>query len=221
MPVRRDYIMRMVEKLAGTFEEIVAEGDAGEREDLQRIDRALAEAFRARPETLHLQIDHGIEEIDERLAAEVGRLLELRTRVADGLGNADLSERSLRFAFRSLVQGAEMSFHDAERGDKTPLDLLRDVLRSDRTARIMPTDDIAEAWRVVFRIEAERQHFPQAEDALFLALDIGGDPIELIREGVRFYERLTDLPDQVLERRGLPRAEVDEALKELRRRLEA
>ncbi len=221
MVIRADSIMQMVRKLAGTYQELVAEGHPDKRANLEQLDRALGDAFRARPETLHMQVDNAIGDIDERIAAEAGRLFVVRTRLADELGHADLSEKSLEFALRSLLEGARTSFHDVD-GDgeaqKTPLDLLRELLRTDRAAEVMAPDEIAEAWRAAFRIEADRQHFPEAEDALFHALELADAPTDLLDEGLEWYERLRQLPDDVLERRGLPRPEVDSAIDELRAR---
>ena len=221
MAIRRDSIMQMVRKIAQTYEEIVAEGQPDKRATLEQIDQALAEAFRSRPETLHLQVDHGIDDIDERLAAEVGRMFVLRANVAEELGNAELSETSFEFAVRSLLEAAELSFHGAVDDDETPLDLLRDLVRSDEAAEVMTPDEIAEIWRIAFRIEADRQHFTDAEDALFHALDLADAPDPIVREGIDFYERLLELPDEVLERRDLPREEVESALDELRGRITA
>lgn len=221
MVIQADSILQMVRKMAQTYEELVAEGQPDKRATLEQIDQALADAFRARPETLRMQVDHGIDEIDERLAAEVGRLFLLRADVTDELGRADLSEASLEFACRSLLEAAELSFHGADPEDATPLDLLRDLARSDRAVEVMSPDEIAEIWRVAFRIEADRQHFPEAEDALFHALELTGDTDDLLQAGIDFYERLAELPDEVLERRELPRDEVESALDELRRRRES
>lgn len=215
--IQHDYIMRLVENLADTFEEVTEAGALDPQSSLQQIDGALAEAFRARPETLHLQIDHGIDEIDDRVAAEVGRLLVVRTDVADRLDRSELSRRSRRYALRSLLQGVEVSFHGAEDGsaDQTPVGMLRSLLREDASGEVLGREELAEAWRVVFEVERDRQHFPRAEDALFHAIDLTADPGDVLRAGIHFYERLLDLPDDVLERRGLPREEVRAGLVEL------
>jgi len=220
MAVRRDSIMQMVQQLAETFEEVAAGDPADPGKTLGRIDRALADAFRTRPETLHLQIDHGIEEIDERLAAEVGRLLVVRADVAEAVDEADLAGRSRTFAFRALLSGATVSFHapDGEQLDETPLDQLRTLLRDPAVARELPAARMAEAWETIFEIERDRQHFPAAEDALFHAVELTPDPGDVLRAGIRFYERLLDLPDEVLERRDLPRQEVREGLRDLENR---
>lgn len=221
MPLERSAIMKKVEALADTFQQVTADDDLGPGESLQMLDRALADAFRARPETLHLQIDHGIEEIDERLAAEVGRLFVVRAEVADAVDDADLARESRTYAFRALLSGAKMSFHTPEGeelDETTPLDTLRTLLRDPRVAEALSSERIAEAWRRIFEIERERQHFPAAEDALFHAVDLTPDPGDVIRAGIRFYERLLKLPDEVLERRELPRQEVREGFRDLKAR---
>jgi hypothetical protein len=215
MVVQRDIIMRMVEKLADAFDEVVAEG-AGDRQSLTRIDEALADAFRARPETLHLEVNREIDDLDGRMAAEAGRLLVVRSRIAERLGRAELSSRSLDFALRSLLQAADATF---QTGESTPSELLRDLLREEETAEVLSDAEIAEAWFVVFRAEADRQNLTAAEDALFAGLELADWPDERVRQGLRFYQRVADLPDEVLDRRGLPREEVEEAVAELEQHL--
>ena len=212
MVVQRDIIMRMVERLADAFDEVVAEGSSGDHESIARIDQALADAFRARPETLHLEVNREIDDLDGRMAAEAGRLLVVRSRIADRLGRAELSSRSLEFALRSLVQAADQTF---QTGESTPSELLRDLLRGDETAEVLSDAEIAEGWFVVFEAEADRQNLTAAEDALFAGLELAGWPDQRVRHGLRFYERVAELPDEVLERRGLPRTEVEEAVAEL------
>jgi len=74
---------------------------------------------------------------------------------------------------------------------------------------------MAEAWKTLFHIEADRQRFPKAEDYLFHAIDLAEDPKSVLEAGLKFYRRLEKLPDEVLERRNLPRDEVEAALDEL------
>ena len=213
--------MQLVEKLAESYDEVSEAADIDPPDALQTIDRALAEAFRARPETLHLQIDQGIEEIDERLAAEVGRLMVVRTDVAARLENAGLSLKSRRYACRSLLQGIQTTFHPTDHGDdQTPVEMLRGLLREEATGEVLSREELAEAWRTIFELERDRQHFPLAEDALFHTLTLTPDPGDVLRAGIQFYERLLRLPDDVLERRGLPREEVRAGLVELEDRRE-
>lgn len=213
MGIKQDVIMQMVEKMADTFQEVEAAGMEDPREGLQSIDEALTEAFRARPETLHMQLRDGLDEVDGRIAAEAGRLLVLRNRLAEQLKNAGLAEKSLHFAFRGLLEGARMPLQGQ---DLIAADVLADLLRQERTARVIPPDDMARAWRTLFEIEADRQRFPTAEDYLFHAIDLSEDPTPIIRKGLRFFEKVEQLPDDILERRGLPRDEVEAAIDELR-----
>lgn len=219
MVVERGSIMKLVQQLADAYQQVTTD-DSTPRESLRRIDGALADAFRARPETLHLQIDHGIEEIDERLAAEVGRLFVVRSEIAETVDDPELAQRSRMFAFRALVSGAAMSFHspDGEKLDEAPLDQLRILLRDPRITEALSARQLADTWTEIFEIERDRQHFPAAEDALFHAVELTPDPGDVIRVGIRFYERLLDLPDDVLERRELPRREVRTGLRDLKAR---
>ena len=67
----------------------------------------------------------------------------------------------------------------------------------------------------LFRYYEENNLFADAEDQFFAMLDEEPDSPELIELGVAFYERLLDLPDDLLEAGGLPREEVVAALKEI------
>jgi hypothetical protein len=219
MVIRADSILQMVRKIAETYQELVSEGAPDKRATLEQIDQALGDAFRARPETLHMEVDQRIENLDDRLAAEVGRLFVVRAEVAEKLGHADLSDKSLELALRGLLEGAQSSFHGGDDEDETPIDLLRDLVRSDQAAEVMSADELAEVWAVAFRIEADRQHFPEAENALFHALEVADEPDALADEGLEWLDRLLELPDEVLEERGLPRDEVQAAIEELSTRV--
>ncbi len=215
MVLHQSHIMQLVESLADTFDEVAVGAEVEPGEALRTIDSALSDAFKTRPETLNMQIEHGLEEIDPRVAAEVGRLLEARTEIAEQLGDSELADRSHALATRALLEGAHTSFHETEAETASPAEMLRGMLRDTRTAEVLTTEMIAEAWRVLFEVEADRQHFPKAEDCLFHAIRLTPDPQPIVEDGLDFYDRLIELPDEVLERRGLPRDEVEEARAEL------
>lgn len=63
--------------------------------------------------------------------------------------------------------------------------------------------------------------FASAENALFKALDVVGDHPQILERGVAFYKELRKLTDEKLEAGDLPRDEVDESYKEVRKRFEA
>ena len=60
--------------------------------------------------------------------------------------------------------------------------------------------------------------FAKAEDALFALLDAEPDNDAIVEFGIAFYERLLRQSDQALDAANLPRAEVEEGLKELQHR---
>ena len=60
--------------------------------------------------------------------------------------------------------------------------------------------------------------FTKAEDALFAMLDAEPDNHAIVEFGVSFYQRLLALSDATLNAANLPRAEVEEGLKELQSR---
>ncbi len=64
------------------------------------------------------------------------------------------------------------------------------------------------------------QAFAAAEDALFKALEIVGDNVQILERGKMFYETCRKMADNVLEAGNLPRAEVEESYKEISERLE-
>jgi len=60
--------------------------------------------------------------------------------------------------------------------------------------------------------------FAKAEDALFALLDTEQDNNVIVELGIAFYQRLLALSDAALKEANLPRAEVEEGLKELQGR---
>ena len=60
--------------------------------------------------------------------------------------------------------------------------------------------------------------FAKAEDALFAMLDAEPDNQAIVEFGITFFQRLLAQSDAALNEANLPRAEVEEGLKELQRR---
>jgi hypothetical protein len=60
--------------------------------------------------------------------------------------------------------------------------------------------------------------FAKAEDALFAMLDTGPSNDAIMDFGIAFYQRLLTQSDAALNEANLPRAEVEEGLKELQHR---
>lgn len=62
------------------------------------------------------------------------------------------------------------------------------------------------------------QRFDKAENSFFKVLDLLPDDANVVKRGESFYQQLLTLGDEVLEAGGLPRAEVEESLRDLRAR---
>ena len=60
--------------------------------------------------------------------------------------------------------------------------------------------------------------FANVEDALFAMLDAEPDNQAIVEFGITFFQRLLAQSDAALNEANLPRAEVEEGLKELQRR---
>jgi hypothetical protein len=173
----------------------------------------LADVFRTRRELLFMRPEEMIEQFDSRLAAEVGRMFIEHARLSKSQGLADASDRSFGLAIMCLRGGLGEALSHT---DKTSTDLMRELLRADRIATVLDAEEMAETWRDIFELEGRHQRYAQAEDALFHAIDLADDPTDHVKRGIRFYQTLLKLPDEVLEEGDLPRVEVEEALDELR-----
>ena len=64
-------------------------------------------------------------------------------------------------------------------------------------------------------------HFADAENSLWKALEVIGDDPRLLARGKEFYEHCRRLADPLLKKGGLPREEVEEGLREIRDKIEA
>jgi hypothetical protein len=214
MAIRQDFILRMIEQLAAAFGRIFA-GDRVEDESraIYELEGVLADVFRTRRELLFMSPEDNIEQFDSRLAAEVGRMLLEHSRLSTSQGRPEAAQRSFELAIQCLRGGIG---EELSHTDKTSTDLMRELLRADKTATVLDAEQMSETWRDIFELEARRQHYAQAEDALFHAIDLADDPTDHVKRGIRFYETLLKLSDEMLEEGDLPRVEVEEALQELK-----
>ncbi len=215
MGIRQDFLLRMLEELADAFERIFKDNEQVDDEEraLFEIEGLLAEVFRTRRELLFMRPEEFIEDFDPRLAAEVGRLFLKHSELSAAQGDEHAAQRSFALAIQCMRGGLgqELSHYDGGSNE-----LMRELLRSRQTTTVMSAEEMADTWRNIFEIEARRQHYPEAEDALFSAIDMADDPSDHVARGIRFFEALQKLPDELLEERGFPRRDVDEALEDLR-----
>lgn len=214
MAIQQNAILQMVEILADAFEENIAADIDDEDRALFAIEEALAEVFRTRRELLFMRPEEMIEEFDPRLAAEVGRLFYEHSRISQSQGHDQAGAHSYALAVQALRMSVGQSL---SRSQEDATDLMRRILRSERILSVLGAEQMAETWRDIFEHEARSQHHALAEDALFHAIDLSDQPTDHIRRGLRYYDKLLELPDEVLQEGGLTRTEAQNARQELQR----
>lgn len=210
-----DYFRRLLEELSNPQERIVErEERVDERDNLQNIDRQLADKHRFYPERLKSTLDESLLDGPESLPDNIDELFEIRTALCRKLERSDLDEEVVFFLVRSVYVG---TLRAIQRGNHTvpPAQMAADLLRQERVAHVLDRDESVEAWRALFDLEADRDNFSYAEDYLFHAVRVAEDPMPLIHRGLDFYDRILALPDDDLESGGLTREECDRARWEL------
>jgi|GEM_PF-3016171 len=219
MGIRQDFLLRMMKQLADSYAGIFVGPDGKDTVDIAdkagalfEVEGVLAEVFRTRRELLFVRPEEMIEDFDARLAAEVGRLFLRYSELADSQGHAQTAERSYELAIMCLRNGlgCELSHQDGGANG-----LMREVLRTGKIAATLDSNTRAEVWRKIFEIEARLQRYGLAEDAIFAAVSLADDPTDHAQRGIRFYNSLLKLPDEMLDEVDMPRDELLEAIEEL------
>lgn len=210
MALHRDFLMRMIEKLAAAFFRIAA-GKAHEAPEQALIDieDLLAEALgTSRDFALGLG-PAAIDTVEPALAAELARLLLLHTKISEGLGQPDRARRSRQMGFRALERALERPSTEFARLAAAQLREHLDALTVH-----LPAPELARACMGAHRTAAEAKMWGDAEDWLFFALELESDA-ERLKAGLAFYTRLQALNADELEAGGLTREELAESASEL------
>lgn len=179
---------------------------------LFELEGVLAEVFRTRRELLFVRPEEMIEDFDPRLAAEVGRLFLRYAELSESQGHPQAAERGYELGVLCLKNGLGCELSHEEDGSNA---LMRAVLRTRKVSTVLSKDEQAEVWRKIFEIEARLQRYDHAEDAIFAAVALADDPTDHAQRGIRFYNGLLKLPDELLEEVDMPRDEIQEAIEEL------
>jgi len=218
VPFQNDYFRRLLEEIEETAEERSAEQRRGDEADsVENVDVALAEHHRPNPERLRLTLDVPMLEA-ERLRDRLGELYVVRTDLCRRLQASGLDDDIVLSLMRNVLVGTERMIRQ-NREPSAPAKLLAEILRQERIARTLTPNQVAEAWRVLFELEAEREHYALAEDYLFHAVRLADEPESLIHRGLDFYGRILEQSDERLAACGLPREEAENARWELLNRL--
>ncbi len=197
-------------------------GEDYEYEDLtislQIVERALAEALRTKPDLLILVDPTDIESEDDRIKAHLGRLLFVRAILLYDLRHYEFAARSARLACQAFRDTLAFEFDDE---DRYVANHLHKLMMSDVASVAFRDDEIADSYEKLFDYYVQLQLLDRAEDMLFHALDLAGDPIHLLEKGIEFYDHLREQSRRFLQKRGLPLREVNESRRELEERFQA
>lgn len=219
MGIRQDFLLRMMKQLADSYAGIFMGPDGKKTAEIAdkpgalfEVEGILAEVFRTRRELLFVRPEEMIEDFDPRLAAEVGRLFLRYSELAESQGHAQTAERSYGLGILCLRNGLGCELSHEEDGSNA---LMREVLRTREIQAVMSREERAEVWRKIFEIESRLQRYGLAEDAIFAAVELAEDPTDHAQRGIRYYNGLLKLPDEMLDEVDMPRDEIQEAIAEL------
>ncbi len=209
MPLKDNFLTRATEMMTKTITTVTT------LRDRAQFDEALAEinrAYRANTgsgrDIIHLLPSEQLIDllgssgtVDAEKCLIIAELLRIETEVLaarDAQASPALSLKSLDLLLEALL--AEDSLVPDYAGQVTSLEeTLEDYSLPPGTERRL------------FEFHALRGAYAEAEDRLFGLLERGPDP-ELLARGRRFYGALLAQSDELLERGGLPRDEVEEGL---------
>jgi hypothetical protein len=216
MPVRSDYLLRLVQQLARVIARLMElRGARRYDEGLALLDETTRQFFGvdlrlatmlALPDLLALLRDkHGSTARSAELLAEI--LLhdaELRRDSGDA-GRAAAA----------LQRGAALVLSAADRPDVTPDEIRQASQLAGQLRRAGAASLGAEDVRRMAELHERALDYGAAEDALFLLRTRREAEPDATTRSRAFYERLLARTDEELERGGLPRDEVREGLESL------
>jgi hypothetical protein len=215
MPVRTDYILRLLQQLAQLLARVMGLRRSGKHEDaIALLDEGCTQIFGF---DTRVAVAIGTADLLALLKDKYGSTLRSSlvlaellasvgaTRVEQGSseGGALVFRRALSLVL-AAVQSSEASADDVDAASR-----LTDELRRSIGDSRIPIDELAIAARLHERAGA----FASAEDAHFVLVRRASSNARA--ETRAFYERLLARPEDELERGGLPREEVQEGLRAL------
>ncbi|HUC92817.1 MAG TPA: DUF6483 family protein [Paenibacillus sp.] len=210
---QRDYMMRMIEQVTEAVGRVMGLRQRKEHvEALKAIGDLYDRGLRLQSRLVHTLSDEDLVKLltTNGVADTVSlQAIALMLREEGGIHEDRGAEaescacriKSLALHIRLTALDAEESLSDPEKEAEALLDKLRDYELSPSLKLLIAQ------WR-------ERQgRYDEAENWLHERLEDGSAAVE---EAAAFYERLLQLPDDRLSAGGLPRAEVEQGLAEIR-----
>jgi hypothetical protein len=218
--IRRDFVLRMIEEFAqaltriNSFKRDERWGEASETLDTEfkRLigDGAQAVARLSETELLARLIQNDPTHVLRDKTLILTALLHEAGDVAAAQGRAEESQvcylKALHLLLDVLARGEV--FECPEFVPK--VEMLENALKGAQLS--VPTHAL------LMQHHERTGEFAKAEDALFAMLDAETDNERIVEFGVAFYQRMLTQSDTALTAANLPRAEVEEGLKELQNR---
>ncbi len=213
MPFRDDLIERTLEQLNATLQKILQTPS-----DIYKAEALLEEAYRkhigtdgqllkqlSSQELLSTMQTTGI--LDKEKSYLIAALLDAEAWVQETVGQ-DSSKAQLKAL--DLYLEAALANVGAD-------DIHERIARLTKPLEVFVLPEATE-WRL-FHYEVKREEFDKAETRLFELLGTSTDTQKVTTQGQAFYKHLLNLKDDVLEKGGLPRAEVEEGYATFKARL--
>lgn len=207
--LQRDFLMRMLERLADAFFRIAA-GKATEdpEQSLFEIEDLLAEALGTSREYALGLGPAAMDTVEPALASELSRLLLLHGRLSDQAGRPDRATRARRMGLRAIERALERPSTDFA---KLAAGQLREHL--DDLVPLMTPEALAALCMAAHRASVHARAWAEAENWAFFALEV--ERPAHVAEVHAFYVQLLELSDEELEAGGLTRIEVEESHREI------
>lgn len=214
--IKSDYTAKMIgqfRKAMVTINELKKENKW--EETLREIDAAFKEIFRlgisffnsfSEENVLDVLTMNGNIEVDRCIIT--AKLLEEQGIVYENLNDSNNSfysyERSLSFFLEAFLQGRKADLEEFY----ADIDVIQEKISDyELSTRIKEK---------IFEYNVEKQWYTKAEDMLYEIISSENVDEKIVKEGVRFYEKLLTKDDEELEQADLPREEVEIALSDLK-----
>lgn len=216
---QRDYVLRLIEQLAKSLGAFVRLKKAKRFDEAQT---ALAEAAKNVvgidvDTLLALSLDHVLALFSPGGSLDAGKCLVVAELLYEDGALSELRGDAPRACSTRLhAAGLLLEVFTREGSERVP--------NAERYLRILDELDAGlslyepsvDLTRRRAHFHARLGRFDRAEDILFALIEAGND--DILPEAIELYERWLAEPEDALERGGLPRAEVEEGLAQLRAR---
>jgi hypothetical protein len=211
--LRKGYLNRQIEALAMTLARLMGLKESGElgpyAAGLRSASRELSgldlEMVAALTDDSLLSVLTADGELDVARCVILAALLTRQGEIHEGEGRIWSAVARYR---KSLTLLTEALLHDEQLQTREFIPQVEDLL-----ARLSDEEMPTPLLHRLFRYQEAVGNFARAEDALYALRE--ADYAGIDDEAAIFYRHLLTLPDEALEKGGLPRAEVEEALEEL------